>query len=101
MLYKSCVPTFIVGYSVQDVRDAVDQLRRGMTETTAGMKEAFNRGTDKLYHVITSNNRIVQFRYAVRRVFIIFGVMIDEQPNYFVFFFLELALMGGLSWKKL
>ncbi len=47
---------------VQDVREAVDNLRRGMSEKTNEMKEAINKGTDKLYHVVT-NNWIVQFRY--------------------------------------
>eukprot|EP00095_Tigriopus_kingsejongensis_P004040 maker-scaffold5_size1054832-snap-gene-5.7 protein:Tk04040 transcript:maker-scaffold5_size1054832-snap-gene-5.7-mRNA-1 annotation:"Protein of unknown function DUF2838" len=47
------------GQLVSDVRDAVDHFRREMSEN---VKEAFNRSTDRLYHVITSNNRIVQFR---------------------------------------
>ncbi len=40
-------------------------FRRGMSEKTTEMKEAFNRGTDRLFHVITSNDRILQFRYVV------------------------------------
>jgi hypothetical protein len=31
-------------------------------ESTAEMKEAFDRGRGKVYHAITANNRIVQFR---------------------------------------
>ena len=40
---------------MHDVREAVDKFSRGVSEN---MKEV--RG--KLYHVITGNNRIVQFR---------------------------------------
>lgn len=45
--------------------NVVGQLTKGMTERTAEMKEAFNRGTDRLYHAITANNKIVLFRIGV------------------------------------
>ena len=50
---------------MNDVREVVDTLRREMSERTNEMKEAYNRGRDRLYHVITANNRIVQFRIGV------------------------------------
>lgn len=53
---------FPAGHLVNEVRGAVDNFRREMSERTTGMKEAFERGKGKLYHVITANNRIVQFR---------------------------------------
>ncbi len=52
----------VSGHLVDNVREAVDHFAHGVMERTAEMKEAFDRSTGKVYHAITSNNRIVQFR---------------------------------------
>ncbi len=65
-LLENCtIPVSSLPALVQDVYEVVDHIRREMSERTTEMKEAIHRGTGKLYHVVTSNNWIVQFRIGV------------------------------------